>query len=310
MLAGHPWGVTTGDDAGETSSRPDVADAAEFRVVFRGGARAYVSLYPVNANSYTPPIASFTLPPLQQLPVMLPGGLVRARSDLSELYAGAVTIRTGRRISSDGQAPIFAERGGVLVNPDTPGFAHSWRDVAAEASQGVGALESRLALQRRQFRWTLIIDVVAIVAGVAIWSSGSPSLALRVWAYGSVLFFTSFAAWRRARRSQAALDSARAAGDTPATPMHMRLWWSVGTGAGPVPVATLTPAVWAAEPVEYQIPLANVPELPFPLTSVPVTVHGDPARGESPSIHWGDVTLWPADRTAIERAQLEDLNDE
>jgi hypothetical protein len=76
--------------------------------------------------------------------------------------------------------------------------------------------------------------------------------------------------------------------------MRMRLWWSVGSGSGPVAVASLAPlAAIRPEAEAVHVEVFNVPVGFDPPAWVEVDVHGDIAEGDAPLIRAGEVELWP-----------------
>jgi hypothetical protein len=161
----------------------------------------------------------------------------------------------------------------------------------------VAEWDRRLAKEERKHGLE-IVTLGAIVLGLSCyvaWAliTGHATPGFRVYWYGGPGTVGAWASYRRARRSRRALDAAARARAAEPAPMTMRLWWSVGDGWGPVPVASLRPSGQQEEIVN--VPIGNVPATYEPEPWRPVTVYGCRGDGSTPVIVDGDVELWPAE---------------
>ena len=271
--------------------------AGEYRLVIYGGAPPTASVFAVDATAFAPPLATMRLSPTQELPVLEPGDVVQASEDFRELRVGDTVIRpVGRvvRVWRGGEGRIFGERGNVIVNPETPGWQHTWRDLAPESEQTVEQFERQARRDVRAFR-VMAVSTAVLIVGLVI--------AVLRGGFG-VYFFGSGAGaagtgllWLRARRSLEVLANSRARLAGPVSPMLMRLRWVVGHGHGPVVMASLRPVSGAAGS-EVEVEVIGVPAGPLPCGSVAVDVIGAGGEGVAGVIQWGATRLWPVSQSA------------
>jgi hypothetical protein len=269
--------------------------AGAYRLVIYGGAPPTASVFALDATAFAPPLATMRLSPTQDLPVLEPGGVVQASEDFKECTVGDTVIRPVGRVVTvwpDSHGRIFAERGNVIVNPETPGWMHTWRDLAPESEQTVEQFERQAHRDVRAFRVMAASTAVFIVIALMVVLRG-----------GRVSFYWSGAGsagtmllWRRARRSLRVLAAARARGAVPATPMLMRLRWVVGHGHGPMVMASLRQVSGTANS-EVEIEVIGVPACPLPREPVTVDVFGADGDGLPGVIHWGETRLWPVSQS-------------
>jgi hypothetical protein len=290
----------------------------EYRLVLvaqEGVAMALV--YPVNASPYSGPLGSFEVVPYQQLPRCQPGDRFTFERPLAggegvvARSPDGIVVRSSRPASvQEGLTfPLFAERTvSGMVHPDVA--PRTTRQLAG----GQGPLfvedwEVHLNRERRGARRVLIGSVaavagcVALLLAAAVGSFGDRgtgavvNLGSRGMAYGLIFAFISAATIRRAHRSLGAVEEARRQRAAPAVPMYLKLWWSVGDGHMPAPVAVAAlakrPDPGLGEVIGFQ-PVVNLRASVAIDDWAPVDVIGELRDGGSVIVRCNGLELWPA----------------
>lgn len=270
-----------------------------YRLVIYADTPPTASVFALDATAFAPPLATMGLSPRQALPVLESGGVVHASANFHELTVGDTVIRpVGRvvKVWPGTQGRIFAERGNVIVHPDTPGHPQTWRSATPESGRAVEQFTRRA---RRDVTAVVALVVMVVAVTVApvtvapVIAPGRPA-----WWWGlSGGFAGTVLLGRRARRSLAALKHARSTLAGPATPMLMRLYWAVGHGRGPVAVASLRP-MSAPAGAGIEVEVVGVPTGPFPQNDVVVDVFGVGDESGVGVIQWGTTQLWPISQSS------------
>lgn len=272
------------------------ASAGDYRLVIYNGPEVTASVYPLSATAYSKPLGTMRLSPWQELPVMEPGAVVHAAENFASLSFGGTTFKPVGAVLVEWpglEGRIFAERGNVIVNPDTPGWKSTWKSVRNESTQSV----ERFRRQARRDVWAMVVALVLVglLVALMVWS-----LVRGTYGFGYYAAGTGGATGgavrlgRRARRSLKALNSAGTARSAPARPFKMTLGWAVGHGHGPLAVASL----WSEEEDRKRVrhvPVVALPTGALPTEPVDVLVRGSLSPGGGGTIEWGDQVLWPAE---------------
>jgi hypothetical protein len=263
---------------------------------------AQASLYPMDANAFSPALFSFALRPDQELPVLAPGDPVDVEGSLEKgampvIHAGQIDILPAKGLRAGGAGRIFAERGAVIAHPSVIGWQPTWRYVTPSSLDPVAGWEHRLRRQIRTGTTMAIIFVVylGVVAG-SLTTGHVPNVGPIV-SFGGCSGAGVIVSWWLALRSRRALKAARLCANQPAQPMTMTLAWTAGYGQGPMAIASLYPPNQPGGAPVAQLGVVNVPAGFAPDGPVNVEVHGDPTA--APVIDCGDVQLWPAEHAHL-----------
>jgi hypothetical protein len=215
------------------------------------------------------------LSPLQELPVMEPGAVVRATNDFASVSLGDTVFSPVGPVVAEwpgAEGRIFAERGSVIVNPQTPGWEQTWRSVANESAQPMERF--RRQARRDQMGMALTLGLLALMVVLLVRDAGRGTAAT-TWYYAGCAGSTAgvIRLGSRARRSLRALRRARKFREAPGRPFKMLLRWAVGYGHGPLAIALLWSEGEDRQRVRH-VPVIGVPTGLFPGEPVDVIVRG------------------------------------
>lgn len=270
------------------------APAGQYRLILYGGFTPTASLYPLDATPFSSPVGTMTLSPMQDLPVLEPGGVVEATENFAEVIVGETVLRPVGKVRAvwpTEEMRIFAERGVGLMNPETPGWHETWRDLPPESRLTLEQFETRSLRALRDWRWHIVTTLALIGAIIALWIWTRKPPHLYAIGAGGASSASTVAQGRRARRALKVLAAAHARENDAPAAMLMRLRWVAGYGHGPLLVASLrAPNVETESTLDLQV--VGLPATPLPKDWEPVDVVGLGAAGLPAFIEWGATRLW------------------